>query len=303
MIIRRGDTWWRTVFAVRTGTVMQQIWRRWLLVGALAISVTYYHHLFELKTGLTVAPFSLVGLALSIFLGFRNNTSYDRFWEGRKLWGALVNTSRSLARQLLTLVRPASEALRRELIYRVIAYVHGLRLHLRDDDDLSVLEKFLPEEEVEALRAEKNRPAAIAHRLAERLRDLYDDEAIHAFHLASLDRNLGALIDIQGGCERIKATPIPYSYNVLIHRIVAVYCFSLPFGLVTTTNLFTPVVVLIVSYAFFGLDALGDQIEEPFGVDPNDLPLDTLCAIIETNLRQRLGETQLPKIPDGVIQT
>jgi ion channel-forming bestrophin family protein len=309
MIVRPTESWLRTVFALRTGTVLRQIWPRLVVVVAIGSGVTYMHASYGLLTTnhLTIAPFSLIGLALSIFLGFRNNTSYDRFWEGRKLWGALVNTSRSLARQVMTLIHPPDEEgrseLDRELIYRVIAYVHSLRLHLRDDANLDDLRDLLPEDEVAALEIEHNRPAAIAHRLGERFATLHQAGSVHGYHLPALDAAVGRLIDIQGGCERIKATPIPFSYNVLIHRIVAVYCFALPFGLVETIGIFTPVVVALVSYAFFGLDALGDQIEEPFGLDPNDLPLNTLCAIIETNLRQRLGETELPAIPSGVVRT
>ena len=109
-----------------------------------------------------------------------------------------------------------------------------------------------------------------------------------------LETSLVSLTDIQGACERIKSTPIPYSYNTLIHRIVAVYTYGLPFGLVSDVGIMTPVVVLVVSYAFFGIDTVGDEIEQPFGTDPNDLPLSAISRTIEVNLRQRLGETELP---------
>src|SRR5690606_37389193 len=106
---------------------------------------------------------------------------------------------------------------------------------------------------------------------------------------------------VQGGCERIKNTPIPWSYTVLMHSIVAVYCFALPFGLVQTTKLLTPIVVALIAYAFLGLDAVGDELEEPFGHDYNDLPLTALSRTIEVNLLQQLGETELPPLltPDA----
>jgi putative membrane protein len=265
----------------------------------VAVTVTLLHHRYGLfAVNLTTIPFTLIAVALGIFLGFRNNTSYDRFWEGRKLWGRLVNTSRSLTRRILTLIQ-SEESRQRELVYRVIAYVHALRMHLRDEVELTELASFVEASELEALKAENNRPIAILQRLGDRFRALYDAGAIHALHLPALEASLTDLTDIQGGCERIRSTPIPYSYTVLIHRIVAVYCFALPFGLVHSIGLFTPLVVLMVSYAFFGLDAVGDQIEDPFGLDPNDLPLGQLCLTIETNLRQRLGETELPAMPQG----
>jgi len=113
------------------------------------------------------------------------------------------------------------------------------------------------------------------------------------------------MTNIQGGCERIKSTPIPFSYTALIHKIVALYCYGLPFGIVNETEWFTPVVVTIIAYAFFGLDAVGDEIEDPFGKDPNDLPLTTLSTMIEVNVRQRIGDTDLPallKPVDNVLE-
>lgn len=303
MIKPERHSWLRALTALK-GTAFRWIWRRLLVVVGVATLVTVLHlelHLFE--ANLTTTPFTLIGLALSIFLGFRNNTSYDRFWEGRKLWGALVNTSRSVTRQILTLVETRDEATKRELVYRVIAYVHALRLHLRDDPADIDLRELLPPGDLAALAIEENRPIAILQKLGDRFRALHDAGAIHAFHLPVLEASLGAMTDIQGGCERIKSTPIPYSYTVLIHRIVAIYCFFLPFGLVGTIGFYTPLVVALVSYAFFGLDAVGDQIEDPFGLDANDLPLSLLCRIIEANLRQRLGETELPEMPTGPILT
>ncbi|MCB9701611.1 MAG: hypothetical protein H6711_06960 [Myxococcales bacterium] len=305
MIVSGKQSWLRIIFTY-TGSAMPRIWRRILFTTALAfiVSEAHAHHdLFHFN--LTVTPFSLIGLALSIFLGFRNNTSYDRYWEGRKLWGRLVNTSRSLARQLLTLVghpgddegaRGLADEERRRLVHQVIAYVHALRHHLRDQEALDELAGLLPEERRRALADELNRPIAILQWIGDDLRALWDRGLIHPMHLPVLEASLTDLADIQGGCERIKSTPIPYSYTVLIHRIVAVYCLTLPFGLVDTVGVFTPVVVMMVAYAFFGLDAVGDEIENPFGTDANDLPLSTLARMIEVNLRQRLGERELPPL-------
>ena len=134
------------------------------------------------------------------------------------------------------------------------------------------------------------------------LRGAHDRGWIHAYHLPVLEGSLTELAGVQGGCERIKATPIPFSYNILLHRIVFVYCFFLPFGLVSIEGLgpFTPAVVLMVSYAFFGLDAVGDEIENPFGEDDNDLPLSAITRMIEVNLRQRMGEEELPPLKKPV---
>lgn len=303
LLLERGN-WWRQIATFR-GTAITRVWPRLLFVTLLASIETALHvNGYWTLHGLTVVPFSLVAVALGIFLGFRNNTSYDRFWEGRKLWGQLVNTSRSFTRQVQMLVGPHEAALgvtedaaaiHRELVHRVIAYVHVLRQHLRDQDDPAELARLLPAAELEALRGQHNRPLALLSTLGARVRDLWCEGHLDPLHVPVLEQTLVVLTDIQGGCERIKNTPIPSSYTVLIHRIVAIYVFALPFGLVDTIGVLTPLVVAFIGYAFFGLDAVGEEIEDPFGTDVNDLPLSTLSRMIELNLRQALGETDLPE--------
>lgn len=313
MIITKNRTWLHLVLAWR-GSVLPKIAPRVLFATSLAAFVTAGHLTWDLlHTNLTALPFTLIAVALGIFLGFRNNTSYDRFWEGRKLWGRLVNVSRTLARQHLTLLAPhgqepdaACRAHRERQVRRQIAYVHALRLHLRGETELEPLRPWLEPEEVEALQDEQNRPFAIVHWLGEAHRQAWDRGWVDTMHLPILDQSLVEMLGIQGGCERIRATPIPFSYTVLIHRIVGIYCLTLPFGIVSSVGHFTPLVVALISYAFYGLDAVGDEIEDPFGYDPSDLPLSALSRTIEINLRQRLGDPELPPMlqPDatGLLQ-
>jgi len=319
MVQERRYSWLRLLFKYR-GTALARMRGRFAFTTILAIVVTVIDlHIGYFHADLTTVPFTLMGLALSIFLGFRNNTSYDRFWEARKLWGSLVNTSRTITRQILTLVMETSNApadgpqpdnaeviaFQREMAHRVIGYVHALKHHLRDQDRVDDLAPMLAKDEIDALRKEINRPIAILQRMGDRFRDAYRKNWIHPQHLPVLEQSLISLTDIQGGCERIKSTPIPLSYTSLIHQIVAIYCIALPFGLVKTVGAFTPIVVTIVAYAFYGLDAIGDEIENPFGLDANDLPLSTLSTMIEVNVRQRLGETDLPPLrkPKGGLLT
>ena len=306
MLVPSTKKWWRLVLTYR-GSELPRTKFRIMGVAAMSIVVTILEELHDWHPKLTPLPFQLVGVALGIFLGFRNNASYDRWWEGRKLWGALVNTSRSAARQVLTLLgpqpgtetAPAPEALRAlqvELVHRVIAFVHALRLALRDDPDMTDLKPFLPAEEIAALENERNRPYAINQGTAAKLQKAWRSGLLHAMHLPVLEGSLTSLTDIQGACERIKSTPIPFSYTTLIHRITAVYCYALPFGVVDSVNIYTPFVCIIVAYAFFGLDVVGEEIEMPFGRDYNDLPLRAISRMIEVNLRQRLGEEDLPPL-------
>ena len=301
MIVRPKTTWFRLLFSLQ-GSILVKTWKRILFVTVLSCLVTYW---FWVRPGqelsLTPLPFQLIAVALGIFLGFRNNEAYDRFWEGRQLWGRMVNVSRSFARQVTMLVDPLREhdetelaAFRQDVIRRTIAYVHAFRHRLRDSDPYPELEEYLTPEELTALRGHTNVPIGILQNIGERLRIAYRNRWISEFHLPILEASLTEMTSVQGGCERIKATPIPFAYTVLIHRIVAAYCFALPFGIYDSVHQLTPVVTFLIAYAFFGLDAIGEEIEEPFGMDANDLSLNAISRTIEIDLRQILAEDDVP---------
>jgi len=306
IVLPPDQPWWLAVLHQRCSS-LEAVWPRLLFAAFSATGFTVLWEFGYFQTTLTTTPFALIGLALSIFLGFRNNGSYDRFWEGRKLWGRMVNTSRSLTRQLLTIPRAEegeAEALRsfqQETVRTLAAYVHALRLRLRDATDYGELERLIPGEDLAALARSSNPPVTLVQRLGERVREAWQRGWVDPYHLPLLDASLTQLVDIQGGCERIKATPIPLSYSLLTHRIVAVYCLSLPFGLFDTVGTMTPLVVLLVGYAFYGLDAIGDAIEQPFGLEDHDLPLLQLSTMIEVNVRELLGDSDLPELvtPDA----
>jgi putative membrane protein len=303
MLVPSKVTWWRLVFKY-TGSELPRTKYRIAGVILVACGVTVLEELHDWHPNLKPLPFTLIGIALGIFLGFRTNASYDRWWEGRKIWGNAVNDTRSLARQILTMIGPQPggpaidpaelRAFHKELVYRVIAWAHALRLALRYHSDLSELKAFLPAEEVEQLQHESNKPFAITQGTAERVRDAWLRGWIDTMHFKLIEESFTSLTDIQGGAERINLTPIPFSYTTLIHRITAVYCYALPFGVVDEVGIYTPFVCAMIAYAFFGLDVVGDEIEMPFGTDPNDLPLNAISRTIEVNLRQRLGETDVP---------
>ncbi|EKE77874.1 bestrophin family protein [Gallaecimonas xiamenensis] len=294
MIIRSRPQRLLTMLLSNKGSVLKSIRGRLALVLLVALLVTLgggwlYHY----KVTLTFSPFLLMGLPLAIFLGFRNSVSYDRFWEGRNLWGELLIVSRNLARQALSLPPAVDQAQAKGQVYRVLAFVYALKDHLRGGakTDLSAL---LPAEELAAVEASPNRPNALLLGIAKSYAALSHQGQIAPDLMARIDDQITRLSYILGGCERIKSTPIPYSYLLLLHRTVFVYCLLLPFGLIDTVGYLTPVVVLVLAYTFFGLDALGDEIEDPFDADPNDLPLDAISRNIEINLKALLGESPLP---------
>ncbi len=286
-----------TLLVAWQGSALSQIWPLLLVVLALSSVLTWAHRHYDLSwLDLTTTPFQILGLMLAILLVFRNNACYDRWWEGRKLWGQLVNESRSYARLVLTLIDgddPEVRVMQRSLVYRAIAFVHALRLHLREQPRWEELGMFLPAAERQGLVTERNKPMAIVHAMAERHRSALDRGWVDVFHLPMLERISSRFLDIQGACERIKNTPVPLSYTELTHRVVALYVVALPFGLLQTTHEFTPLVTTMMAYAFLGLDVIGSQLENPFEEDPHDLPLSQLSRMIENDLRARLGETDL----------
>ena len=305
MIIRERPSGLRLFFIVR-GSIVPRI--KWPLAVTvlLACVVTFTHGtFFKLKIVMTPIPFSLIGLALAIFIGFRNSASYDRYWEGRKLWGELISKSRSLSRQILAFVSPErghcsdwpslDDDVRRRMIYRLIAFANALRHHLRDTDGVEELRKYLIQEEMEKLELAHNKPHFLLQRMGYDLRRCLEKKQVSDILAANIDENFTSVTTFFTGCERIKNTPIPFTYNLLLHRTAYLYCFLLPFGLVDSIGFMTPFVVGIVSFTFFGLDALGDEIEEPFGVLPNDLALSSMCRTIDRDLRAALGETNLPE--------
>jgi putative membrane protein len=302
LIVRDRPSGWLLFFVVR-GSIVPKVGPQILAVMFIAAVVSYFHGVvFHHNLTFTAVPFTIVGLALSIFLGFRNSAAYDRYWEGRRLWGELLITGRVLARQVNSLVAAGPTAtdddvvrLRRRMIYNTIAFAHALRHRLRDTDAKDDLAPFLDKEDLHSLLASVNPPAAVLRSLGGDLRYCLAHKLIADPLAVNLDASLNTLDRILGNCERIKSTPIPFSYTLLLHRTAYLYCFLLPFGLVDTVGLVTPIVAGLVSYTFFGLDALGDEIEEPFGTSPNDLPLAAISRSIEIDLREALGETDLPK--------
>jgi putative membrane protein len=267
------------------GSIVPMIWRRVLYTILLSLIVVLLdHHLFALKAGLNAAPLTLMGLTLAIFLGFRNTVAYQRWWEARTLWGEMIIAVRNLARQRMAFLPGIEAGEVRRLTHYLIAYAHALRHHLRGSDPADELRRWLDPAICDAVLAMPNRPSALLARAGVAHAEAARTMGVEPILLASIDAELGKLSHVLGGCERIQGTPIPFAYILLLHRTVHIYCFLLPFCLVGLMGWFTPLVVGVLAYTFFGLDALGDQIEDPFGTLPNDLPLDAYSTTIENDL-------------------
>jgi putative membrane protein len=240
---------------------------------------------------LTAAPFTLFGVALAIFLGFYNTVSYDRFWEGRKLWGALLNDTRSLARQALTMSGyPANSAEVVHFVQLLIAYTHTLRHQLRLTNPSVDLQRLLPPHLADTVQQAHFKPIMLLREMGRWVQQARAAGLLDTNTQLAFDQNFNKISDIVGGCERLASTPVPYTYSVLLHRTVYLYCFLLPFGLVESITWATPLVVVFIGYTFMALDAIISEIEEPFGTQPNDLALNSMSYMIETTLREMAGQ-------------
>ncbi|MGN6669797.1 MAG: bestrophin family protein [Trinickia sp.] len=298
MIVRPYPNWLRMMLVIR-GSVILDIAPQLVTTIGFATLITVFHHsLLVDKVHLTFVPFSLIGLTLAIFLGFRNNTSYARYWEARVLWGSVLNDTRALTRQALTLVDDAADA--PAFVNRLIAFTHALRHQLRGTDTSNDLERLLPEQDCARLSSARYKPAMLLVMIGEWLREQRRHGRLSDPLAQAMEAPLCRLGDALGGCERIAGTPIPFTYAVIIHRTVYLYCLLLPFGLVESIGGMTPVIVGFVAYTFFALEALSAEIEDPFGMQPNDLPLDALCQGIEATLLEALGRSELPPAPEPV---
>lgn len=303
MIVRDRPSGFK-LFLVLRGSILHRILPSLVFNVLLATLVTISHgDLFALKITLTPIPFSLLGLPLAIFLGFRNTAAYDRYWEARKLWGNLLIRARNLTRQCQNLIsgpQPVQASLglddvRVRMIYRTIAFAYALKQQLRPEMPQADLSRWLQPAELWQLDRTSNPSTALLLAMGMDLRLCLEAKRINPCLAANLDDTISAMTADAAACERIKNTPIPFSYTLLLHRTAYLYCFLLPFGLVHEIGFMTPFVVGIVAYTFFGLDALGDEIEEPFGNEPNDLPLEAICRTIDIELREALADEHVPQ--------
>ena len=292
MIIRKREHWFKMLF-IWHGSVLPRLLPRLGLLMLLSAAVVYLRgSVFSFKVPLNPAPFTLFGIALALFLGFRNTASYDRFWEGRKIWGSLLNDTRSLARQALTITGYSRTDKKLEnFIQLLVTFTYALKHQLRGTDSRPDLELRLPADQASSLGKARYKPVMILKEMSNWVQQAKTEGKIDSIIQVVFEENLNKLSDIVGGCERIASTPIPYSYSILLHRTVYIYCFLLPFGFVDSLGWLTPFIVVFIAYTFVAFEAIADEIEEPFGTEANDLALNAMCRMIETTLLEMAGMT------------
>ena len=293
MIVRPRTGFLKLFFVIR-GSVVPRILPQiigFMVYGAAVVAAIRILKLDLGNAGL--APFALLGVALSIYLGFRNNAAYDRWWEARKLWGQLVFEIRNFSRAATAMIPDRGEL--RPLLMDALAFCHFLRGELRRVDTREDARPFVGDA-VDEIHAATNRPDAVMRRMGQKIGALKRSGVLEAMDYRILDERLSAIAALQAGCERIMGTPLPFAYTLLLQRTAYIFCLLLPFGLAASAGWATPLFTGLIAYTFFGLDALSEELEDPFGMEANDLALDGLCRVCEISVFEALGETPPPML-------
>ena len=301
---RHERLFWSEAFAV-TGSAMPLVLPRALLIGVFATLVTAVDRNAALPNlGIEVTPFEVAGCTLGVFLALRTNAGYERWWEGRRLWGGIVNQCRDLAIAALS-YGPADDAWRDRVVRRTIAFAHAARRSLRGQRAAPELVALLGPDEAGCALAAVHPPSAILRSIGEALRDARERLGLDGFALLRIDQPRATLLDHIGGCEKILKTPPPLAYRIEIRRFLVLFLASLPSALVMRIGWLTPAVTVLVALPLLAIDKIGAELQHPFATDSlNHLPLDEICATIERDLLDMLGPSPTPRPPsdDGAAE-
>ncbi|MCO4813297.1 MAG: hypothetical protein KC454_01210 [Flavobacteriales bacterium] len=283
MIQYNPKNWYQLIFAVHKSDTIRIMWKEIIYMGLFTLLIAFLEITFfptvTILSELTTV-YSLIGFVISLLLVFRTNTAYDRWWEGRKKWGELVNDSRNLAIKLAVIIKTEED---RDFFVRMIPnFTAATKEHLRNGVNLESLD--LTNDEVMELTNKAHIPNAISQLMYERVIALKKKEVISEEEFIILDRNINAFLDSLGACERIKNTPIPFSYSLFLKKFIFIYVMTLPLAFVTNFGYFSALIATFVFYVFVSMEVLAEEIEDPFGSDDNDLPTDILTDKIKANV-------------------
>lgn len=291
ILYKTNDNWFGDMRHLFTSWTMTRIVRAVAGIGIYAAVFVFAVAYFRMENFLMMdtTVFSLLGVILSLFLGFRTTTAYDRWWEARKQWGALVNNSRNLAIYVDSMWPESDVGIRRFMAKHIANFCIALSEHLREGTKLEKLIYLSPEEE--AYYSTKDHvPNFIALRIFQRIAQAHRDGAINEGDYLNIKAQHQSLLDILGACERIKKTPIPFSYNVYLKLFISAYAILLPCGLLESFGWTTVPITMLVFFALLGIELMGEEIEDPFGLDCNDLPTGDIAHTIKRNVFELLED-------------
>ena len=288
MIQYNPKGWFRQVYRFHKSDTIIILWKEILIIGLITggmtwVEINYFSDYTELENVGII--YSLIGFVLSLLLVFRTNTAYDRWWEGRKKWGSLVNNSRNLALKISSLVE--SDDAKKFFGRMIPNYSFSMKEHLRAGVKIEELE--LNEKEIEEIETLDHKPSYIAKKMYNKLAELKTNGEISEEEFLSLDKNLLTFSDIIGACERIKKTPIPYSYSLFLKKFIFIYVATLPIAFVQSLGYWTCPIAMFVFYVLVSIEVLAEEIEDPFGEEANDLDTDGISVTIRANVKEILG--------------
>ncbi|MEH2060197.1 MAG: bestrophin family ion channel [Nostoc sp.] len=277
--------WVRVKLQVK-GSVIKAIYKHILWCGAFGFLISLLYH-FDLPVSQPILGSVIPSIVLGLLLVFRTNTAYERFWEGRKCWGSIVNNVRNLARQIWVSVEeisPEDKENKITALNLLAAFGVTTKLHLRGEAVNSELEDLMPSTKYRKLKIMNNPPIEVAFWIGDYLQQQYHRNCLNSYQLTSMQELLNNLVDNLGACERILKTPMPSAYAIHLKQLLILYCFLLPFQIVHSLGWWTGLIAALVGFTVFGIEAIGLEIENPFGYDANDLPLDAICETMKRNI-------------------
>lgn len=287
MVTYNPKDWFTLIIQFHKSDTFRQLFFSLVCIGFYAAGIVYVEdHYFHFGTKNPTVMHSILGFVLSMLLVFRTNSAYDRWWEGRKVWGSVVNNSRNLALKMSSIL--VHEKDKQEIKHLITNYVFAFKNHLRGK---YVQEEFTQTDNINLSQfADANhKPNFIAKSLYSKINNLYINKDLTGEQLIVLNEELKSFTDNCGACERIKNTPIPYSYNIFLKKMIFLYIMSLPIFFAGEFGYITVSITVIVLYVFASIELIAEEIEDPFGEDDNDLPLDEICNRIKTNLNEILN--------------
>lgn len=281
-------TWLKLIFHSYSRQVLRTLLPALIIMGVYTTGVCWLLLTYlKLDFTSTTVVHSLLGIVLGLFLVFRVNSAYDRWWEGRKLWGLMVNNTRNLATKLSAYLGQGDLVNRRYFAQMIPNYVVSVKDHLRNGASLDNLD-LVDDDSLDRLKGKDHIPNMLALLLTARIAHLHEKKVISGEEFFVLDKELKEFSDILGGCERIRNTPIPYSYSMYIKKFIFTYIVTLPFAFLTEFHYFTVPIVLMIFFILVSVELIAEEIEDPFGNDRNDLPTDELSDKIKKNVRELL---------------
>ena len=284
MIQYNPKSWFSLIFDVYSRYVIRALFPLILFAGVFTSILCFlFIDVLQVVIVDTKAFHSILGVILGLFLVLRTNTAYDRWWEGRKLWGQLVNDCRQFAIKICAFLPEDSKKDRLFFKKMIPNVTFAMKHHLRNSKLVGEMD-FYDEASKKRIIKSNHRPNIINKIMMERVMDLHKKEVLSADKLFIIDKEIKGFTDIIGGCERIKSTPIPYSYSMFIKKFLFIYCITLPMTFIGEFGYWSIILVVVAFYFLMSVELISEEIEDPFGRDINDLPLDELCVKIKKNI-------------------